>query len=80
PVFALKREIIKESNLNPSGYKILLEILAKGNYKKVAEVPLIFKERKTGKSKLNLREEINYLRHLYKLSKSEKEISRFLKF
>lgn len=78
--FALNREVIKESNLNPSGYKILLEILAKGNYKKVAEVPLIFKERKTGKSKLNLREEINYLRHLYKLSKSEKEISRFLKF
>ncbi len=78
--FALKKEIIKESNLNPSGYKILLEILAKGNYKKVAEVPFIFKERKTGKSKLNLREEINYLRHLYKLSKSEREISRFLKF
>lgn len=78
--FALKREVIKESNLDPSGYKILLEILAKGNYKKVAEVPLIFKGRKTGKSKLNLREEVNYLKHLYKLSKSEKETIRFLKF
>ena len=42
--FAFKREVIKESNLNPSGYKILLEILVKGNYKKVAEVPFIFEQ------------------------------------
>ena len=78
--FALKREVIKESNLNPSGYKILLEILVKGNYKKVAEVPFVFKGRKSGKSKLNLKEGINYLKHVYKLSRSEKEVSRFLKF
>ena len=78
--FALKREVIKESNLEPYGYKILLEILAKGNYEEVAEVPFVFKERKTGKSKLSLREEVDYLKHLYKLSKSEKETIRFLKF
>ena len=65
--FFLKKSIIKDINLNAKGYKILLEIIVKGNYKNVKEVPYTFKDRKLGKSKLNKKEYINYLRNLFNL-------------
>ncbi len=52
--FALKREVIKGVKLNPIGYKIGLEILAKGNYERISEVPYVFADRKFDKSKLTL--------------------------
>lgn len=63
----LKKSIIQGVNLNPKGYKIGLEILVKGNYKKVKELPYTFVDRKRGKSKLNKREIWNYLVHSLKL-------------
>jgi len=59
--FALKNEVIQNVNLVPRGYKIGLEILVKGNYKKVKEVPFAFDNRKNGASKLNLKIQIEYL-------------------
>jgi dolichol-phosphate mannosyltransferase len=49
--FMFKRYVIKSVHLNPLGFKVLLEILVKGNYRNVIEVPYIFKERKRGRSK-----------------------------
>ncbi|MCC6052466.1 MAG: polyprenol monophosphomannose synthase [Fervidicoccaceae archaeon] len=65
--FMFKREIVKNIHLNPRGFKILLEILVKGNYQSVVEVPYPFRERRKGKSKLNSKEIINYVIHLLKL-------------
>jgi dolichol-phosphate mannosyltransferase len=65
--FMFKREIVKNIHLNPKGFKILLEILVKGNYQSVVEVPYLFRERRKGKSKLNSKEIINYAIHLLKL-------------
>lgn len=60
----LKKDVIKGKKLNPKGYKICLEILVKGDYNTVAEVPITFIDRQKGESKLNWKEHVNYLRHL----------------
>ena len=65
--FALKRsDFMKIGFLNPIGYKIGLEIIVKGNLK-VSEVPIFFKDRKYGKSKLNLTVQIKFIKHLCRL-------------
>jgi len=78
--FLLKRGVIEGIDLNPIGYKILLEILVKGRYKSVVEVPYTFKGREMGRSTFGTSEQINYLRHLWRLVKSERETTRFIKF
>lgn len=53
--------------LNPSGYKIALELLVRCRYQDIVEIPIQFAERNAGRSKLNLEEQIKYLRHLSRL-------------
>jgi len=65
--FFLRKEAIQGVTLSPVGYKILLEILVKGRYSKVAEVPYIFRNRDFGKSKLNWKVSAAYFWHLAKL-------------
>ncbi|MFH1126426.1 MAG: polyprenol monophosphomannose synthase [Candidatus Altiarchaeota archaeon] len=65
--FFMKKTVIEGVKMNPMGYKILLEILVKGKYKNVAEVPFLFLNRKVGKSKLNMRIQMQYLMHLLRL-------------
>ncbi len=65
--FMLRRKVITSANLRPTGYKILLEILIEGHYMKSAEVPYIFYIRDSGESKLGIRTQIDFLRHLYRL-------------
>jgi dolichol-phosphate mannosyltransferase len=80
--FALKREVVENPKkpLNPLGYKILLEILAKGNFKKVCEVPYVFGKRLAGESKLGGRVMLEYVIHLFKLAKETGELRRMLTF
>ncbi len=66
--FMFKKEIIKDADLNPRGFKILLEILAKGKHNDVCEIPYEFGVRKYGKSKLGSKEIFDYVIHLIKLS------------
>lgn len=54
-------------DLSPLGYKIALEILVKSGAKRTSEVPIFFSRRKYGESKMNLREQLLYLRHLGRL-------------
>lgn len=65
--FLLKKEVISDAPLIPRGYKILLEILVKGNFSKVVEFPFIFKDRTAGKTKLNLKIQAEYLMQLFGL-------------
>lgn len=57
-MFALRRELYEEISdvLNPRGYKILLEILAKSELAdhEVADVPYVFKQRAAGESSMGL--------------------------
>ncbi len=65
--FCLKRKVIENAVLNPIGFKILLEILVKGNHKKVSEIPYMFQKRYAGKSKADVHIYLQYNLHLLKL-------------
>jgi dolichol-phosphate mannosyltransferase len=66
--FALRRRDMPASqHLSPIGYKIGLEIYVKGNFRKPGEIPIHFSERKYGTSKLSLKEQLYFLRHLRRL-------------
>ena len=78
--FLFRREVIEGAVLAPTGYKILLEVLVKGNASQVVEVPYIFKERERGKSNLTFNEQLNFLKHLSHLAWFEGKIKRLIKF
>lgn len=67
--FALHRVLFERARglLNPTGYKIALELLCKCRPRRVVEVPIHFAARHAGHSKLGLREQLRYLRHLLRL-------------
>ena len=64
---AMWRKQIDFPNLNPTGYKIALELLVKCNVSRATEVPIHFTDRKLGTSKLTLRQQLLYLQHLRRL-------------
>ncbi len=52
----------------PRGFKILLYLLSRGDFKRVGEVPYVFKPRTRGSSKLGMNEILNYAKLLLTLS------------
>jgi len=67
--FIVRRECVEELQLQPEGFKILLEILVKGNIRKAVEVPFHFATRQSGKSKADFRVALHYFSLLGKLSR-----------
>jgi len=65
--FLVRRSAIEGVALDPIGFKIGLEVIAKGHYGKALEVPYVFTDRVVGESKLNNKEIVNYLKQLRKL-------------
>jgi len=65
--FMIKREILTNTNLNPIGFKILLEIMTKCRIKRVAEIPYTFTNRRNGKSNLSPLEIRNFIVHVYRI-------------
>ena len=51
--FAFPRKLIENTSFNTKGYKILLELLVKERHAKIIEVPYVFTDRKSGKSKMS---------------------------
>jgi dolichol-phosphate mannosyltransferase len=78
--FGVRRQVLEGVQLNPIGWKILMEILVKGNYHTVHEIPYSFQERTYGKSKMNIRDQWHYILHIYKLVRSSPEDRRFYVF
>jgi dolichol-phosphate mannosyltransferase len=78
--FALRRSVIQGRELDPIGYKILLEVLGRGEYTTVREVAYTFLEREAGESKVSSKQYWEYLQHLVRLGQQTGEIYRFLKF
>lgn len=78
--FGLNRSVIAATKLNPIGWKILMEVLVKGSYHTVHEIPYCFVARDAGESKMNLKEQWNYLRHVARLVRSSPEDRRFYAF
>ena len=59
--FAIRRRVIDGVKLNPIGFKIGFEVMARGRYKKAVEVPYVFRDREFGKSKFGQREIMQYV-------------------
>ncbi|MBN2186892.1 MAG: glycosyltransferase family 2 protein [Dehalococcoidia bacterium] len=78
--FLLRRKVIQGIELNPTGYKILLEVLVRGKARQVACIPYTFRGREAGDSKYGIREQVNYLRHLLRLLPADGGVRRFIKF
>lgn len=67
--FVVRRSAIDEIELQPEGFKILLEILVKGRINKAVEVPFQFGLRHSGESKANVKIALQYFSLLGKLSR-----------
>lgn len=65
--FCFRRNLVADQELNPVGYKIGLEILAKCRPARIAEVPIDFGPRHAGDSKMDLSQQLGYVRHLRRL-------------
>lgn len=66
--FALRKaDFDRADELNPVGYKIGLELIVKCGFDNVGEVPIHFTDRVHGESKLTLKEQLKYIRHLRRL-------------
>lgn len=85
--FIIRRPCIAGVTLNPVGYKILLEVIARGNISKIAEVGYVFCERQEGESKVTWKQYIEYLQHLIRLRLTKKvnvqisfPLAKFLRF
>ena len=78
--FGLNRPVISNTTLNPNSWKILMEIIVKGNYNKITEIPYHFVSRDEGNSKMTIREQLRYLFHIGKLVWISHEDRRFYLF
>lgn len=78
--FMLRKHVLRGITWNPIGWKILMEILVKGNYTEVVEVPYEFQERYGDESKMSFQQQVNYLRHVYRLIVSSPEDRRLFLF
>lgn len=65
--FLVRRKSLEGVELDPIGFKIGLEVIAKARYSRVIEVPYVFTDRVAGTSKLNQNEIGNYLRQLLRI-------------
>ncbi|HLH22537.1 MAG TPA: polyprenol monophosphomannose synthase [Chloroflexota bacterium] len=62
--FVVRRSALEGVCLNPIGFKIGLEVIARARYQRCVEVPFVFTDRKHGFSKFTSREVIAFLKQL----------------
>jgi dolichol-phosphate mannosyltransferase len=70
--FLVRRSAVDAAALRPTGFKILLEILASGRVLTTTEVPFRFGDRHAGDSKASVREGAQYFRRLVQLRTSRR--------
>ncbi len=66
--FLLRRSVIENVDLRPIGFKILIEVLARGRPARVVERPYPYEGRKVGASKLGWRQSMQFICHLARLA------------
>ncbi|HEY8731675.1 MAG TPA: polyprenol monophosphomannose synthase [Candidatus Limnocylindria bacterium] len=69
--FALRRSVIEGVTLNPIGFKIGFEVIARGRYTTVVEVPYTFRDRELGASKFGRREIMQYVQQLGQVARDK---------
>jgi dolichol-phosphate mannosyltransferase len=78
--FMVRRSAIVNKLLSPVGYKILIEVAARGQIRWIAETGYVFRERVAGASKVTWKQYIEYIQHLIALRLSLWPVTRFLRF
>jgi dolichol-phosphate mannosyltransferase len=78
--FMLRRTALAGVELDPLGYKILIEVVARGNVQWIGEVGYVFRERAEGESKVTWHLYVQYLVHLLKLRFATLRWGRLLRF
>ena len=78
--FMLRRSCIAGKTMNPAGYKILIEVLGRGDIRWIGEVGYVFQERQEGESKVTSKQYIEYLRHLLILRFARWPMGKFFRF
>ncbi len=66
-LFLFRRDLLKETRLQPVGWKILIEIVAVCPCRRIVEIPYEFQGRNSGESKISLRVTAEYIRQLLSL-------------
>ncbi|HEY1824874.1 MAG TPA: glycosyltransferase [Acidimicrobiales bacterium] len=65
--FAVSRDALVGVRLRPQGFKILMEVLARSDSLRAAEIPFQMDPRLDGKSKAGVREAVRFIRHTIRL-------------
>lgn len=79
-LFLVRRDRIEPAVLQPTGYKILLEILGRHDFDRVEEVGYRFRKRRGGESKLGASVMVQYLMHVAALALVHPDNRRLAKF
>lgn len=66
-LFMFRRSILDGADLQPIGWKIMIEVLAMCTYSKVIELPYTFQDRNAGESKLSGKVTFEYLKQVFGL-------------
>ena len=66
-LFMVRRELLDDAELNPIGWKIMVEVLAMCRIRKVLETPYAFHDRTAGESKLSTKVSLEYIKQLFHL-------------
>ncbi|MCQ2520920.1 MAG: polyprenol monophosphomannose synthase [Lachnospiraceae bacterium] len=66
-LFMIKRELLEGVELNPIGWKIMIEVIAMCKVKRVIETPYTFQDRTAGESKLSTKVTLQYLKQVWNL-------------
>jgi dolichol-phosphate mannosyltransferase len=74
--FMLRRSAIANRYMSPLGYKILLEVIGRGQVDRIAEVGYVFQERNAGESKVTWKLYKEYIQHLLQLRLASGRIGR----
>ncbi len=67
-LFAFQRSIIEGVTLEANGFKILLEVVARGHWQRAANLAYRFDRRHAGQSKAGLHEGLLFSQHLVRLA------------
>lgn len=76
--FMVRRAAIAGRKLDPLGYKILIEVVARGDVRWIGEAGYVFRERAEGESKVTWNLYVEYFAHLLRLRIARSE--RFIRF
>jgi dolichol-phosphate mannosyltransferase len=79
-LFLVRARALQGVRLEPTGYKILLEVLGKAHYRELVEVPFVFQARTLGSSKLGMRESTQYLAHLARLAHTTGQLRSWIRY